>query len=1020
MLLADELAFFFCVVVARLRRFLLLQGWLPVTRDIRALRVVIWRVPSPLTAAMGDEDFNFVLTMMERPMCPQGHTYQQLALAEGAFKLMWSCDRCRKPHESETRRHICQVCASNVCFECLPPPQLKKMPTFLNPVTKEREPLLTRDATGQWIAPQFVEDMIALRFTYVSDAHKKMIQDCVHWTIPALKASYGSLEIKQKVRRLLGTFQYTQCLSWAQPSWPTLMDGLDREMGEIGAKLNKLYESTGLREILGTFVPKMLEGTNNRQDCPGGLVVPAFFRDADKKEEVNPLWRFEPLTIGHEIAYIHFLRLIATGITERFRDAVETVLDDLLVDNTFHAGGIKGYERMQNKLKSFKDHWPEEVPRPAENVDVVRGIACFNDPHQMRDGLERLQEAFGPFVKFKNGMAWSDAQAQAAQHLRLILASVRFTPRHPDTHAAMTFGDLCQDPRVRQKWEAYCSRDPPATRCIDEGIVGSGPWFRSIGIAMKWITSQELQNQTVTMVCEVQMLLQDYRDERHKMHDMYKVRRADNAVRLHADFVSSQKQELAEDELNKDSGMHKVNGVWRHENTAYAKLKRVIFHEREFLADRENPLFCVQQHAMDQCVLADGVYAEGWFCDRCGRNGATDEARHHCRTCCADVCYDCEPVAAEGGGGDGGGGGASRAGAGGGGGGNADRGFEDHLRGMMTQLQQLSLAQCAGLVSIACIYGKKHVVQVLVEMISQFEDGNAIKAMLDSSGCGYHFPLFNAAVCKRSAHRLDIMKMLINAKADPQKKTNGGCSSLWKAANSGYLDSAQFLLESKGDVNAMQESTTITPLYNACYRGHDEIAALLIEHKGNVNQVRKTTGATPLYTACENAHAPIVVTLIAHKADVNQCTTKNNSSPMYIAAQNGHLEIIHILAAAKANPHLGRTADGCTPLYAAADKGYDAIVEYINGLVCNNELWKCQCASNPSDPVCHCGINVLCQDNNWCPVNIAAYRGFFPCVRTLVELGANKRSISMGIPRVGGPQATEIREYLEAHLPLAP
>jgi hypothetical protein len=54
------------------------------------------------------------------------------------------------------------------------------------------------------------------------------------------------------------------------------------------------------------------------------------------------------------------------------------------------------------------------------------------------------------------------------------------------------------------------------------------------------------------------MLLDEYRQERHKMHEMYKVRRADNAVRLHADFVSSQKKELAEDEKNRDRGMVKV------------------------------------------------------------------------------------------------------------------------------------------------------------------------------------------------------------------------------------------------------------------------------------------------------------------------------------------------------------------------------------------------------------------------------------------------------------------------------
>jgi hypothetical protein len=122
--------------------------------------------------------------------------------------------------------------------------------------------------------------------------------------VPALKNSYRLVEVKRKCRRLLGTFQYTQCLSWAQPSWPMLMEGLEREMAVVGDKLDRLYHELGLREVLGTFVPRMLEGTNNRQDCPGGMVVPSFFSSADQKEEENPLWRFEPVTIGHEIAYV--------------------------------------------------------------------------------------------------------------------------------------------------------------------------------------------------------------------------------------------------------------------------------------------------------------------------------------------------------------------------------------------------------------------------------------------------------------------------------------------------------------------------------------------------------------------------------------------------------------------------------------------------------------------------------------------------------------------------------------------
>ena len=110
-------------------------------------------------------------------------------------------------------------------------------------------------------------------YTYISDDHKRLIQDCVPWTIKALKHAYLDQEIKRHVRLLLGTFQFTQCLSWAQPSWPRLMNGLRNEMLSIGRELHDIYVADDLHEILGTLNPPLLANTNYRQDCPGGPLV---------------------------------------------------------------------------------------------------------------------------------------------------------------------------------------------------------------------------------------------------------------------------------------------------------------------------------------------------------------------------------------------------------------------------------------------------------------------------------------------------------------------------------------------------------------------------------------------------------------------------------------------------------------------------------------------------------------------------------------------------------------------------
>jgi hypothetical protein len=116
--------------------------------------------------------------------CPNGHKYEQMVFAEGSYKAGWTCMRCDVSHPPSDARHFCKACSLDLCYNCEPPEDdVEMMPTFLNPVTKRHEPLLVQDAAGMWVAPTFVEDMIALKFTYISDTHKKMIQVKGAWAV---------------------------------------------------------------------------------------------------------------------------------------------------------------------------------------------------------------------------------------------------------------------------------------------------------------------------------------------------------------------------------------------------------------------------------------------------------------------------------------------------------------------------------------------------------------------------------------------------------------------------------------------------------------------------------------------------------------------------------------------------------------------------------------------------------------------------------------------------------------------
>lgn len=937
--------------------------------------------------------------------CPNNHPYvvatddapQDEDVAET------TCNVCDAVMDPSAKRLFCADCEVCICFSCVPE-NVPALPTWTNPDTNQPEPLIYLNEFGIWKGPQCVEDMIAVNFEYLSDEHRSLLGKCRQWAQVALTWVHAFPYLKKKCRRLLGTFQFSQLLEWSE-DWEPLKASLQKDMNKLGAELDAIYQKQDLRTILGQFVPNMLPDTNGRQDCPGGLPTPAYFdtpystnideysqrigelHQPDVKqrlEKEHPLWRYDPQTISNEYVYIHFLRLIATALSERFGDYMTSLLGEFMRGNKFNAGPPKGYERMQNKLGSWSDHWKEEIPRPAENVDVVRGLAVFDDAQKMRAALEHMKANIGPFVKFKNGMAWGDKLAAERTHLRLILASICFTPTNADG-SPMTFGDLCADPDVQQMWAKYASFDPPHTSCIEDGVVGRGPWHRAVHTALGWLHSEEFKSANVTMVCEVQMLLESYRERRHKMHEMYKAFRAEKAIHLHQDFLATSKREAELAQLKRDRGQEEVNGVWVRGLAPYQRLKRRIFYEQADFIPANEMLSCQENHQMQQTTSADASYADGWDCAICASHYETTESRHHCAQCKSDVCFLCEPVAS-----------AELP---------ADAPFEVQMRSYMSHLQLLELSELAGLLCVTAVHGKTHVLRTLLDMVTQFEEP---KGVLSTCGEGYHLPLVDAVATKVTAERTNLVNAILSVKVNVDEC--GGPKALWLAANRGYADACKLLLENGVSVDTEAESNT--PLFTATYNFHADTVRTLIQFKADVNKATAKS-ASPLLCAAERGSIELVALLLQTKADPN--TTKNEGGPsaLYCASQNGFCPVVHELAKAKANPHAARTQDQSTPIYTAADKGYADIVDYLACYIKANEQYKCKC-----DGECACGINVLCQDGQWTPLKIAVFRGSVATVQKLLSLGVSSTHIAQALASAqrqpDRPNHGEILALLEA------
>ncbi|XP_061169144.1 ankyrin-1-like [Saccostrea echinata] len=209
-------------------------------------------------------------------------------------------------------------------------------------------------------------------------------------------------------------------------------------------------------------------------------------------------------------------------------------------------------------------------------------------------------------------------------------------------------------------------------------------------------------------------------------------------------------------------------------------------------------------------------------------------------------------------------------------------------------------------------------------------------------------PLYVAA----GLGNLDIIKLLIERKADTEMTAKRGRTPLINACRNGCTQAAQCLLENGANVNK-HDDQNCTPLLHASMNGHVDIVKLLLGNKADIT-LHSVRGNSPLYIASFWGHVEVVEELTRYDAVVD-IQNEDSKTPLSAAVWNGNLNVVKILLqnGAKVNQHV----DGDdAPLLIAARQDFNDIMDILlkNGADLNYK--DCE-MENALHHACHAGSN---------------------------------------------------------------
>lgn len=172
--------------------------------------------------------------------------------------------------------------------------------------------------------------------------------------------------------------------------------------------------------------------------------------------------------------------------------------------------------------------------------------------------------------------------------------------------------------------------------------------------------------------------------------------------------------------------------------------------------------------------------------------------------------------------------------------------------------------------------------------------------------------------------RINIMKLLIDNKANINYTDENGFNPLNIAIESGDMELTKFLITNGANVNGLMQDG-VSLIGYAIAQNNMDLLQILIENGANVNNTNGDSWAdTPLMTASRLGLDNVVRILLTRNADIN-AVDMNGNTALHTAALNSQLSVVKLLL--EKNPNLDiQNKVGNTALHLAVISGNIDIV----------------------------------------------------------------------------------------------